>query len=208
MAKKAYVYDGSAWQDLASSNTDLSNLYTKTQADAKFVDVTGDAMTGNLSSTGKISDALPQPVTKSSTDGSATNVMSVTATAFANISTSTQGTMSVSITTPYAVNCMLTISGWLATGPATSGESLRISTTASGATTWSPGGSAPGGWGSALYMTGYASNNSAEGLSSTTHFVLNAGTTTITMQGYRTATTLTASTISFPHISVTPVSWV
>ena len=34
MAKKAFVYDGSAWVDLASSTTDLSNYYTKAQADA------------------------------------------------------------------------------------------------------------------------------------------------------------------------------
>lgn len=34
MAKKGYVWDGTAWQDLASSVTDLSNYYTKSQSDA------------------------------------------------------------------------------------------------------------------------------------------------------------------------------
>jgi hypothetical protein len=34
MAKKAYVYDGTDWVDLASSTTDLSNYYTKSQSDA------------------------------------------------------------------------------------------------------------------------------------------------------------------------------
>jgi hypothetical protein len=34
MAKKAFVYDGTNWVDLASSTTDLSNYYTQAQADA------------------------------------------------------------------------------------------------------------------------------------------------------------------------------
>lgn len=34
MSKKAYVYDGSAWVDLSSSVTDLSNYYTKSESDA------------------------------------------------------------------------------------------------------------------------------------------------------------------------------
>ena len=34
MAKKARVYDGTAWQELASAQTDLTNYYTKSQSDA------------------------------------------------------------------------------------------------------------------------------------------------------------------------------
>jgi hypothetical protein len=200
VAKKTYVTPdgGSTWVSIASETTDLSGYVAKS----------GDTMSGNLTSTAKIKDALPQPVTKSSTDGSATNLMSVTAASFANVSTTTQGTMSVSITTPYDVNCILTISGWLTVGPATTGESLRVSTTASGATTWSSGGGAPGGWGNSLYLTGIAANGSGEGFGSTAHVVLSAGTTTITMQAYKTSTAVTTANISFPHISITPISWV
>jgi hypothetical protein len=34
MAKKAFVYDGTEWVDIAQSTTDLSNYYTKSQSDA------------------------------------------------------------------------------------------------------------------------------------------------------------------------------
>jgi hypothetical protein len=34
LAKKAYVYDGTNWVDLAQSTTDLTNYYTKSQSDA------------------------------------------------------------------------------------------------------------------------------------------------------------------------------
>jgi hypothetical protein len=34
MAKKAFVYDGTQWLDIAQSTTDLSNYYTKSQSDA------------------------------------------------------------------------------------------------------------------------------------------------------------------------------
>jgi hypothetical protein len=36
MAKKAFVYDGTNWVDLASSTTDLSNYYTQAQSDVRY----------------------------------------------------------------------------------------------------------------------------------------------------------------------------
>lgn len=42
-----YAWTGEGWDDLAGV-VDLTEYYTKSEADGKFVDVTGDTMTGNL----------------------------------------------------------------------------------------------------------------------------------------------------------------
>ena len=168
--------------------------------------VTGDiGLTGSLTSTVKVTDSMPSKQTKFSTGGSSTNTMTITSTTWADITTTDTGTMSVSITTPYSLNVLISISGWLLAGPNTSAESVRISTAGSGATTWSAGGTNC--WGNVLAKTGIEANNSYATTSSSFVVTLNAGTTTITMQGYRTGTGLTTSQISFPYLAVTPIAW-
>ena len=168
--------------------------------------VTGDiGLTGSLTSTIKVTDSMPAKQTKFSTGGSGTNTMTITSTSFADITTTDTGTMSVSITTPYSLNVLISISGWLTAGPNTSTDSVRISTAGSGATTWSAGGTNC--WGNVLAKTGVEANNSYATTSSSFVVTLNAGTTTITMQGYRTGTGLTNAGISFPYLAVTPIAW-
>jgi hypothetical protein len=148
---------------------------------------------------------LPAPVIKYDISGFSDNVFTVTSTSFADVTTTVQGTVQVSITCPYDLYAIVDYSAWLIAGPNSSSESIRVSTTATGTTTWSPGGAK--GWGNALFTTGIAANGYQSGASSSFTTLLNAGTTTITMQAYRTATTLTTAGIYFPYLSVTPVNW-
>jgi len=148
---------------------------------------------------------LPAPVIKFDTSGSADNVFSVTSTSFANVTTTVQGTVQITITCPYDLYATVEYSAWLTAAPNSSSESVRVSTTATGATSWSSGGAR--GWGNVLWTTGLAANGSGQSASSSFTTLLNAGTTTITMQAYRTATALTTANISFPYLSVTPVNW-
>jgi hypothetical protein len=206
-------------------NGTVMNLYTST-ADLNLFNVTAagslslgtnnttimtinsagnTTFTGNVSTTGKVTDSLPAPVIDYSTSGSSDNVMAVTAVTFSDVTTTASGTVQVSITCPSAIYATVSYSAWLTAGPNTSAESLRVSTTATGATTWSSGGAK--GWGNALWTTGIAANGSGQSASSDFTTLLNAGTTTITMQAYRTTTALTTANISFPYLSVTPISW-
>jgi hypothetical protein len=167
--------------------------------------LTGVTSAVDISSSGKITDVLPAPVIKFNTSGSADNVFTITATSFADVSTTVQGTIQLSIVCPSALYAIVDYSAWLTAGPNSSAESIRVSTAGSGATTWSAGGAK--GWGNALFTTGIASNGSGSGASSSFTTLLNAGTTTITMQAYKTASGLTTASISFPYLSVTPTRW-
>ena len=188
-----------------SRSRDLAN------GESRFVNATGDTMSGNLSVTGTISatqkttDSLPAPVIVYSTSGSADNVMAVTSATFAAVSVTAIGTVQATITLPYACNVIITYSAWLTAGPNTLGESLRVGTAASGANTWAAGGAT--GWGNVIATTGLAANGGFQQHATSYAIELAAGTTTIQMQAYRSAATLTTSQLSFPFLSVTPVSW-
>ena len=183
----------------------LAGTETLTNKTLTAPTLTGVTSAVDISSSGKITDVLPAPVIKFDVSGSANNVMAVTATAFANVTTTVQGTVQLSIVCPSALYAIVDYSAWLSAGPNSSADSLRVSTAGSGATTWSAGGDK--GWGNALYTTGLASNGSSSSASSSFTTLLNAGTTTITMQAYRTTTALTTANISFPYLSVTPTRW-
>ena len=148
---------------------------------------------------------LPSPVIVYSTSGSSDNVMTVTATAFAAVSVTAIGTIEAAITLPYACNVIITYSAWLTAGPNSTAESLRVGTAASGANTWTAGGAT--GWGNVIATTGLAANGGFQQHATSYAIALAAGTTTIQMQAYRTSTALTTASISFPFLSVTPVSW-
>ena len=149
---------------------------------------------------------MPAPVITYSTSGSGDNTMSVTAVTFSAVTVTAVGTIQAVITLPYACNVIITYSGWLTAGPNSSGESLRVGTAASGANTWAAGGAT--GWGNVLFATGVSTNGGAQQHATSYGIALAAGTTTIQMQAYRTSTALTTSSIAFPFLSVTPVSWV
>jgi hypothetical protein len=149
---------------------------------------------------------LPQPVIIYSTSGSSDNVMSVTATSFSAVSVTAIGTVEAVITLPYACNVIITYSAWLTAGPNSTAESLRVGTAASGANTWAAGGAT--GWGNVIATTGLAANGGFQQHATSYAIALAAGTTTVQMQAYRSAVALTTASISFPFLSVTPISWV
>jgi hypothetical protein len=204
-ASNTYLTQLSASTTYLTKSSGSTTYLTQSSASSTYAALSGAAFTGNVSTTGKVTDSLPAPVIDYSTSGSSDNVMAVTAVTFSDVTTTASGTVQVSITCPSAIYAIVSYSAWLTAGPNTSVESLRVSTTATGATTWSSGGAK--GWGNALWTTGIAANGSGQSASSDFTTLLNAGTTTITMQAYRTATALTTANISFPYLSVTPISW-
>lgn len=204
-ASNTYLTQASASTNYLTRSSASTTYLTQLSASSSYAALSGAAFTGNISTTGRVTDSLPAPVIDYSTSGSSDNVMAVTAVTFSDVTTTASGTVQVSITCPSAIYAIVSYSAWLTAGPNTSAESLRVSTTATGATTWSSGGAK--GWGNALFATGISANGSATGASSDFTTLLNAGTTTITMQAYRTSTGLTTSSISFPYLSVTPISW-